>query len=332
MALTRYGRSIGSAFDLLGRNEVNLTAALGWTLTASPRLLAWMWDRWDLPGQVSAVDVSLEVADDSGRTDLQLSNSAATVVVEAKRGWLLPEETQLTQYVPRLAEAPHPLLVSLSDSSHRWAKARLVEVVGPVPVVHLAWDDVRAALRTLQSAGVPRVSSAERVWLDQLATYLAGVRTVRDPAEQWVYVVAVNQKAPGGSGPHSYRDYVVNRRYFHPLAPQWPKRPPVLIGFRWDSMVRQVNRVVRDRMVETLQEEWPEIPVNDDTSRPHVIYELGPDLPLPDITTSSVRQARRVWALLDQMLTTRDLAEAERASRILAEPGLSPPAPLSDQP
>lgn len=320
VVLARYGRSVGSVFDLLGRNEVDLTAALGWTLTASPRLLDWLWDRWDLPGQASAVEVSLEVADDSGRTDLQLSNTAATVVVEAKQGWLLPDETQLAQYLPRLTGAPHPLLVSLSDSSHRWAKAKLVEVVGSVPVAHLAWDDVRAALRTLRSAGPPRLPSAERVWLDQLATYLAGVRTVRDPAEQWVYVVAVNQSAPGGSGATSYRDYVVNRRYFHPLAPQWPKRSPVLIGFRWDSKVRQVNRVVRDRRVETLQDEWPLIPVNDDTARPHVIYELGPDLPLPDITTSSVRQARRVWALLDQLLTTGDLAEAERASRNLTEP------------
>ncbi|SNT00346.1 hypothetical protein SAMN05421642_10832 [Rhodococcoides kyotonense] len=37
--LTKYGRVASSVYDLLGRNEVDLTAALGWALSQSDALL-----------------------------------------------------------------------------------------------------------------------------------------------------------------------------------------------------------------------------------------------------------------------------------------------------
>lgn len=46
--LTLRRRSIASVFDLLGRAEVDLTSAVGWTLAASPAFLghysmSWAW-------------------------------------------------------------------------------------------------------------------------------------------------------------------------------------------------------------------------------------------------------------------------------------------------
>jgi hypothetical protein len=38
--LTRHGREVGSVFDLLGRDENDLTAALAYTLARSPALLS----------------------------------------------------------------------------------------------------------------------------------------------------------------------------------------------------------------------------------------------------------------------------------------------------
>lgn len=37
--LSKYGTEAATVFDLLGRNEVDLTAALGWTLSHSPMML-----------------------------------------------------------------------------------------------------------------------------------------------------------------------------------------------------------------------------------------------------------------------------------------------------
>ncbi len=38
--LTRYGREVKHVFDLLGRREPDLTAALGWTLVQAPGLMS----------------------------------------------------------------------------------------------------------------------------------------------------------------------------------------------------------------------------------------------------------------------------------------------------
>lgn len=141
--LRKYGRPVVSVFDLLGRSEVDLTAALGWTLRQSPELLALLRKRLDAPGSPDEARVDLEVADEQGRTDLEIANDHATVVVEAKKGWLVPGETQLAKYVPRLSGAPAPILVSLSDSSADWASTQLDTNIQGVRVRHLPWDSVR---------------------------------------------------------------------------------------------------------------------------------------------------------------------------------------------
>ena len=84
--LTRYGRETSAVFELLGRDEVDLTSALGWTLSRSPLLLAALWARLGLPANPGEVQLALEVADAEGRTDLELWSTAVTVIIEAKRG------------------------------------------------------------------------------------------------------------------------------------------------------------------------------------------------------------------------------------------------------
>lgn len=70
--LASYGRPISSVFDLLGRRETDLTAALGWVLARSRRLRDRFLDRCALPigGDIEAV--RLETADVDGRTDIEL--------------------------------------------------------------------------------------------------------------------------------------------------------------------------------------------------------------------------------------------------------------------
>jgi hypothetical protein len=315
--LRRYGRPVASVFDLLGRGEVDLTAALGWTLRQSPTLLDLVWKRLGLPNSPDGARIDLEVADVQGRTDLEIANDHATVIIEAKKGWLVPGETQLAKYVPRMSGAPHPVLVSLSDSSARWAATQLGVSVQGIPVRHLPWDGIRNDLRSARRL----TRTVERHWLDELTTYLAGATAVRDPAEQWVYCVVVSNDAQGG--PRTFRDYVTTeRRYFHPFGGRngWPKRPPTFLAFRWEGRLRQVNRAVESKVVATLQEEWPDIPAGADNHTPHIVYTLGPDIPIGDIPTKGVYANARVWALLDQILTKPSLADAVKASKTLVKP------------
>ena len=52
----------------------------------------------------------------------------------------------------------------------------------------------------------------------------------------------------------------------------------------------------------TPQEEWPDIPTGADNHTPHIVYTLGPDIPIGDIPTKGVYANARVW-VLDQILT-----------------------------
>ena len=314
-ALSRYGRNSRSVFDLVGHGEVDLTAALGWTLTRSPRLLSALWERMGMSGIPAAVEVALEVADAEGRTDLQLVGHQAMVIVEAKKGWLVPGEAQLSRYAGRFEAGGQGLLVTLSDSSTAWAAYELPDQVAGTPVLHLPWDEVRADV----GQAIKATQGSERVWLRELSSYLAGATSVRDKSDQWVYCVVVSDGKPGG-GDRTFRDFVTTERvYFHPYGGHngWPKRPPNLIGFRWGGRVRQISRVASYEVVPNLHSRWPDIPTTGDPDRPHLLYELGPDLPIPVIPTKGTYATARVWALLDQLLTQPTLQDAVRVSKEL---------------
>ena len=145
-------------FDLVGRGEVDLTSALGWVIAESPSFARALWSRLSLPGEPANLDVALEVADPEGRTDLELVTDQVRVIVEAKKGWLLPGDLQLGRYVGRFTANRHSLLVTLSDSSHEWAAQQLSTSVAGVPVAHLPWDDVRADIRAARHRTRPRPS------------------------------------------------------------------------------------------------------------------------------------------------------------------------------
>ena len=69
-----------------------------------------------------------------------------------------------------------------------------------------------------------------------------------------------------------------------------------------------------------LQEEWPAIPVHATTAIPYIVYHLDRDIPLPKIPTTGAFRARRVWTLLDHLLTVPTLLDAEQRSRELTAP------------
>lgn len=152
VALTRHGSDVRSVFDLLGTNENDLTAALGFTLARCPQLCSAIGRRIaQSTPRVPAGDPSLalEVRDDKGRTDLELRVGDTLYVFEAKRGWLLPTHEQLTQYAGRISRGSRAgALVTLSQASQALAAQNLPNEVGGVPVVHLSWRNPRRNRRS----------------------------------------------------------------------------------------------------------------------------------------------------------------------------------------
>lgn len=313
-ALTRYGRGVGSVFDLLGQLEVDLTAALGWTLYASPAFLRQVSRLLGVNISHAEADVALETVGTEGRTDVEVTTATTKVIFEAKQGWLVPGEQQLSLYANRFEGFGQAVLVSLSDSSPLWAREQLPETVAGVPVTHLSWDDIRQAA----SRAATFTRGRERYWIEELETYMGTATSRRPLDDQWVYCVVVSDTVLGAQ---TFREYVLDERvYFHPYGGHntWPKRPPNFLCFRWGGRVRQVNRVKSFEVIPHLSDRWPGVP-RGESGGPHIVYELGPDIPTPAVSTKGTYATGRVWCLLDQLLTQPTLKDAVRSSDAIAK-------------
>jgi hypothetical protein len=212
------------------------------------------------------------------------------------------------------------LLVTLSDCSPAYAAYELPEAVRGVPVQHLPWSKVKERLGAAKRAS----GGAERYWLGELDDYLRRAVRVRDPASGWAYCVVVSLDRPSGGGERTFRDFVVKEAtYFHPFGwgSGWPRNPPNFLAFRWNGKVHQVRRVVAHEVVpDLLQEHWPDIPENDDSTRPHAVYRLGPPLPMNGAIPAGTNYcAARVWVLVDQLLTAPNLKAAIASSKALTD-------------
>lgn len=312
-AVSRYGRELVTVFDLLGRHEPALTGALGWTLASSAGLMSAVLERLGLEAEPDKVSLKLEAPDDHGRTDIELFTSTAHVIVEAKQGWLVPGEVQLGAYAQRFSGDRDQRLLTLSDSTERWAREVLPADVAGVPVEHWSWDDVRNLVRTAKT----EARGTERLWLNQLEEYMGEATSKRPVTDSLAYCVVISEQQFGGL---SFRDYVQQQRvYFHPFASGgWPAVPPNFLAFRWDNALRQLNRVVDYEIVGHLSERFPAV-TGEETDEPYVVYRLGPDIPLPGGSVPSGRNLRntRFWILLDQLLTQPSVVEAHAASEEL---------------
>jgi hypothetical protein len=325
-SVTRHGRDLRSVFDLLGVDENHLTAAFGWTLACSPRLMAALLTRLGVidPGNESAYTVDMEVLDDSGRTDLELPGPGRLLVIEAKRGWNLPSEEQLSRYASRILDIGDGQLVTLSDCSLEWAGLKLPREVAGVPVVHLPWSAVQSAIWD----AIRTTGGHERLWLRQLHEYLRGALQVTEVDSAEVYCVVVTRQR---FGDRTFRDYIDEGFYFFPYGwgHGWPVTPPNFLAFRWDSQVQRVCRVVHHEVVADLNERWPAIPPAPKETAPHVVCRLGPPLRMAPLPAGRNYRATRLWVLLDQLFTAATLEEAHIASQRLRGEAPPPPGALS---
>jgi hypothetical protein len=321
--LTRHGAPVAAVFDLLGQDENDLTAALGFTLAQSPALLkALLAHLWPAGPDVDPDDIAaaLEVRGEVGRTDLEITFPGAALIIEAKRDWLLPSFDQLARYAPRVAARGGGALVTLSQASRPLAATQLPTHVGGIPVVHLPWREVLDLIKECRR----HERGHARSWLDQFQTYLNGVIRVRSVSDSWTYCVVLSNDRPSGGGSRTFVQYVTDElTYFHPYGVGgWPTEPPNFMAFRWKGAVHRIHRVIQADVVPSLLDRWPDIPATEDSVRPHAVYELGPRLPpFEPIANGASYRAARLWVLLDQLQCSDTLANAMAGTRQLTGRG-----------
>ena len=220
---------VGNVFQLLGYKEDSISLAIAWSLANShqfcKQFLECMVGKDAIPSAINIRIHRYEI--DGGITDIEIYEpNKFHLVIEAKRGWILPDLSQLKKYAKRHTFSQHKAkikrLITLSECSNDYAKAHLpTTVIDTIPVIHVSWKD----LVSWAQAATRRATHSEKRLLNELIDYLGIVMTSQRKDSNWVYVVSLGSGTPDG-WKTSWIDIVKKySRYFHPVGQKWPKEP-----------------------------------------------------------------------------------------------------------
>ncbi len=269
-----------------------------------------------------------EFEKDKGITDLEITdNQKFYIIIEAKRGWVLPGESQLRLYSERTGFTSSPAkvkaIVSMSECTEDYAKKRLPTVPGTT-VLHLPWMTI------CDLAGELRMKTAgkQNYILGELERYIKRIMTTQNKDTNWVYVVSLGLKeveitpAKGEkrTAGIAYVDIVSKyHKYCCPVGGGkggWPKEPLTYIAFRYHGKLQSIHHIEKYTITDNQHPFVPEIP-DVELSETHFVYELGPAIiPQKVIRTGDkIVMSNRVWAQLDTLLTSDTITEAMEISK-----------------
>jgi hypothetical protein len=307
------GKPIENQFQLIGLTEDSITRAFAWGLSKSPSFMACLLRRAEVSVGSRIADVRLSIhryEENGGITDLEIIlPNEFHLVVEAKKGWILPGEDQLLRYAARESFrnhlAPIKKILTLSECSAQYAEEKLPrKLLDEIPVKHISWENlVSDAMASRKSA-----TNAEKRMLEELVAYIGGFVT-QQKQSNLVYVVSLGSGSPDNWS-ISWID-IVNKhfRYFHPVHGKWPKTPPTYLGFRYGGRLQTIHFVKSYQVVDDLAVGFLGQPSQ--KAEPHYLYELGPAIVPPRaVVTGSIYPSGRVWCAIDALLTCDSVSDA----------------------
>ena len=317
--LKAYGREIRSVFQLLGDKENDITSSICWALVKCPLFLK------EVVKKVCGLDANPEYVTVlnqqydavTGITDIEVTDDKTFhIILEAKRGWLLPGAEQLTKYSTRTDFVAKPValkhIVSLSECSQTYANLYLpFHEVNGIPVSHLSFSEVYQMAKEARSAS----NYEQKHLLDEFTEYLGGIMTMQNKTSNWVYVVALSHGYYEGCE-LSWIDIVKkHNKYFCPVGGNgWPKEPPNYIAFRYDGKLQAIHHIEGYTVTRNIHELILEMP-DEEWSENHFVYSLGPAIvPRKTVKTGNIYRSGRVWAMLDTLLTCDTISEARDIS------------------
>jgi len=308
--LTKYNRSVTNIFELIGSNEDDLTASLGWCLTKCPQFLSAFAHHFEMQPLSGALSIDLQVSDKVGRTDIEIwAPSRAVAIVEAKVGFTLPSLKQLEQYASRENFQSDPAtkkcIIVISDYEAGVARklSDTPNSIAGIDVKYIAWRNLVPLIKT---ASKP----TEKSLLQQFRDYLEKHVATRNSNSNLVWITPLSTNNFGNDG-LTFIDYVETKKtYFHPIGKSYPSTPPNYIAFRYHGGLQSIHHVSSYKTVNHLNDHFPNL-LDDATPDPHFIYILGdPIIPSKQIKTGKLFGAGRHWAAIDLLLTSSTVYDA----------------------
>lgn len=318
--LVAYGAEVSSIFQLIGNLENDITKSIAWALARCPEFLKLVIK------EVMSIDINpenvrikyQEFEKDKGITDLEITDdSSFYIIIEAKRGWILPGAEQLKLYSKRrnIVEnpAPNKAIISMSECSEEYANAYLpFKNINEIPVMHLSWR------RIYELANSAKVSSSisQKNLLKELMKYLGGIMTMQAKESNWVYVVSLATSKPESCDLTWINIVDQKMKYFHPFGTNgWPKEPPNYIAFRYDGKLQSIHHIEGYVVTKNLHSEIIEMP-DVQEEKEYFVYSLGEAIrPSKTIKTGKIYASGRKWAMLDTLLTADTIHEASEISK-----------------
>lgn len=318
--LVAYGTEVSSVFQLIGNLENDITKSIAWALARCPEFLkAVINEVMSLEINTQNVRIKYqEFEKNKGITDLEITDDTSFyIIIEAKRGWILPGAEQLALYSQRrdIIESPvsHKAIISMSECSEDYANAYLpFKVINDIPVNHLSWKKIYELANSAKVGS----SISQKNLLKELMRYLGGIMTMQAKESNWVYVVSLSTAKPENCD-FTWIELVEKKmKYFHPFGINgWPKEPPNYIGFRYGGRLQSIYHIESYSIVKNLHDEIEEMP-NVEDEYEHFVYSLGkPIIPSKVVKTGNIYASGRKWAMLDTLLTADTIHEASEISK-----------------
>ena len=320
------GEHVETIYQLLGSKENDITCAIAWTLKECPTFLVafikrFHKDDFDSSNITIFYQRSDQAGIENGYTDLEITDSKSFhIILEAKRGWLLPGCGQLNKYAKRdtfndnsKGNAKKKYIVTVSECSQEYANAYLPfkETNNGIPVSHISWKD----LKTLADKARVEANHKQKHLLEDFAKYLGGVMTMQDKNSNRVYVVSVGREMIEGTS-LQWTDIVERGHYSCPVGNSWPKVPPNYIAFRYDGKLKAIHHIDNYTVTKNIHEIIDDFPDRVE-SKDHFVFTLGPAIvPNKEIRTGrGIPRSTRVWVDIDLLLTCDTITEAKEKTR-----------------
>lgn len=318
--LVAYGTEVNNIFQLIGNLENDITKSIAWALARCPEFLKAVINEV-MSLEIDAQNVRIkyqEFEKNKGITDLEITDTTSFyIIIEAKRGWILPGAEQLTLYSQRknIIESPvsHKAIISMSECSEDYANAYLpFKVINDIPVNHLSWKRIYELANSAKTSS----SRSQKDLLKELMRYLGDIMTMQAKESNWVYVVSLSTAKPENCDLKWTELVEKKMKYFHPFGINgWPKEPPNYIGFRYGGRLRSIHHIESYSITKNIHDEIEEMP-NVEDEYEHFVYSLGkPIIPSKVVKTGKIYASGRKWAMIDTLLTADTIHEASEISR-----------------
>ncbi len=314
--LLLHSKQVKSIFQLLGDKENDISFSVAWALSKCPELLSEFIYQTIKIQQIDHENVEIRLqeynSDDGGYTDIEIiCQPHFYIIVEAKRGWALPGQEQLSKYANRQSFFDSPAkikkLIAMSECSSTYAAHNLqVKNIKGIDILPVSWKEVYS----YSNAAYGRSSHAEKHLLIELNTYLEGLMTMQNNESNMVYVVSLGSGEAVDSG-LTWIDIVKQKElYFHPMGGKgWPKTPPNYIAFRYFGKLQSIHHIDSYEVITDMHSKIPEIPEGE--WDPHFLYKLGQGFtPNKEIKTGNIYPNGRVWCMLDTLFTCDTISDA----------------------